>query len=381
MFSKIYEILKKEDNRSKSSINLVASENLASQDVLDFCSISNFSNKYAEGIPGKRFYAGCEYYDELERLVQNECCKLFDAEYANVQLHSGTQANQAALMALMKPGDKLLSMDFSAGGHLSHGHKLSLISQLYNVYMYNVDRKTEVLDYDEVLNIAKKVAPKVIIAGASSYSRLIDYKSMRQIADEVNAYLLADIAHIAGLIASRVIPGPVKYADVVTFTTHKTLRGVRGGVILCKEKFTDEINRSVMPGVQGGPHMNMVVGKAATFIAASTEEFKSYSENVVKNANIMAKEFVTLGCYVVSGGTDNHLFVVDTVRSFGKTGLECEKILESKDIIVNRNAIPFDNLSPAVSSGIRIGTPYMTSYGYDEFEFKNIIPKIIGLLE
>jgi glycine hydroxymethyltransferase len=380
MFSKIHELVKNENNRCKTVINLIASENLVPQEILDFCA-SSFSNKYAEGVPEKRFYAGCEYCDELEKLAQSECCNLFDAEYSNVQPHSGTQANQAALMALIKPGEKLLSMNFSAGGHLSHGHKLSLISRLYNVHTYNIDQKSEMLDYSEVLDVAKKVRPKVIIAGASSYSRLIDYSAMREIANDVGAFLLVDIAHAAGLIASKIIPNPIKYADIVTFTTHKTLRGVRGGAILCREDFANSIDRAVMPGVQGGPHMNMVAGKAATFIAAETKEFKEYSKNIVDSADIMAKEFISLGCYVISGGTDTHLFVLDTVKSFEKTGLECEEILESNGIIVNRNVVPFDNLSPSVSSGIRIGTPYMTSIGYRKLDFKVVAKKIVNLLK
>ena len=373
-------LIEKENKRQKSLINLIASENVVPENILNY--INNcFSNKYAEGVPGKRFYSGCEFVDELEIFAQKKCLELFGGEFCNVQPHSGVQANLAIFLAVLNKGDKILSMDFSAGGHLSHGHSLSIVSTLYEIKNYNVDKNSEMIDYSELLKIAKIERPKLIIAGASSYSREIDFKKFSEIAKEVGAFLLADISHISGLIASKLLNSPIGYADFITSTTHKTLRGVRGAFIIAKKEFEEKINRAIMPGIQGGPHMNIICGKAATFIEAKRESFFEYSRDVIKNAKIMAENFIENGVKVISGGTDTHLFVIDTIASFEKNGFESEKILEKNGIILNRNSIPYDSLPPRLSSGIRIGTSFMTSLGFKDEDFCKISNKIISLLK
>ena len=351
--------IKQENERQKNGINLIASESPCFEDVKAFLS-SCLTNKYAEGRPGNRFYSGCKYVDEIELLAEKRCKELYKAEYANVQPHSGTQANQSVYMAFLKPGEKILSMDFSSGGHLSHGHPLSITSSLYKIATYPVHPTTHFLDYDLVREIALKEKPQLLIAGASSYSRQIDYKKMRQIADEVGAYLLADMAHVAGLVAAGAYESPVPYAHVITATTHKTLRGPRGAFILSKNEYAAKINRAIMPGMQGGPFMNVVAAKAALFFRALQPEFVDFQKNIINNARLFADMFIDNGHTVISGGTDSHLFVVDVSKK-GFTGKYVEEALEKQGIYLNRNAVPYDQLSPLVTSGIRIGTTWITA--------------------
>lgn len=366
----IYEIFKKELKRQRETLNLIASENATSYAIMAANGFI-FTNKYAEGYPGARYYGGCIYVDEAEKLAIERARKLFKAEHANVQPHSGTQANMAVYFAFLKPGDTILSLELPHGGHLSHGAKVSFSGKLYNVVHYGVHPETELIDYKQVEELALKYRPKIIVTGASAYSRVIDFKKFREIADKVGAYLMVDIAHFAGLVAGEVYPSPVPYADFVTATTHKTLRGPRGGFILCKKEYAKKIDKSVFPGIQGGPLMHLISAKAVAFKEASTPEFKEYVKQVVKNAKKLAEEMAKRNYRIVSGGTDSHLFLVD-LRQKGITGKEAEEVLEKVNIVVNKNTIPFDPQPPKITSGIRIGTPTITTRGMKEKEMEII---------
>jgi glycine hydroxymethyltransferase len=370
--------IEREVLRQDNKIELIASENYTSNAVLE-AQGGVLTNKYAEGYPGKRYYGGCEYVDVVEMLAIERAKELFGAKHANVQPLSGTAANMAACFAVLRPGDTILGMDLSHGGHLSHGSPASFSGKLYKTAFYGVSRETECLDYDEVLSVAKKVQPQMIIAGASSYSRTIDFKRFREIADEVEAYLMADMAHIAGLIAAGVHPSPVPHAHFVTSTTHKTLRGPRGGFILCQEEFSDRIDQSVFPGIQGGPLMHVIAAKGVCFKEAMTKEFRAYQRQVVRNVKVLAKELHGLGFKIVSGGTDNHLIVID-LTSKGITGKEAEDALGRAGITVNKNMIPFDQRTPMVTSGIRVGTPIVTTRGMREKEMVQISSFIAEVL-
>lgn len=379
-YQNILSLIEAEKNRQKNGFNLIASENICPQEILDITN-NCLGNKYAEGQPNNRFYSGCRYIDQMEELSINECCELFEADYANIQAHSGSQANLSAYLTLLKPGDKILSMNFASGGHLTHGHSLNISSKLFSIETYNVNIDTEILDYKEVLEIAKKVKPNCIISGASSYSRIIDYEEMWKIAKEVGAYHIADIAHVAGLIAAKLITNPFPFADLVTSTTHKTLRGCRGGFVLCKKEFSEKLNRVTMPGIQGGPFMNVIVGKGLTFNLAKKNDFVDYQKQVIQNVKILSELFIHEKFKVISNGTDTHLFLIDTVKSFDLNGFDAEKILEKNNIYVNRNCIPFDSLSPRITSGIRLGTPFITSQNISEKELLKLGKKIITLLK
>jgi glycine hydroxymethyltransferase len=330
------------------------------------------TNKYAEGYPGRRYYGGCEFVDVAERLAIDRAKALFGAEHVNVQPHSGTQANMAVYFAMLEPGDTLLGMDLASGGHLTHGHPLSYSGRDFNVVTYGVDRETEMIDFDAVHQLAREHQPKLIICGASAYSRIIDFEQFRQIAEDVGALLMADIAHIAGLVVAGLHPSPVPHCDFVTTTTHKTLRGPRGGLILCRQDFAKAIDRAVFPGIQGGPLMHIIAAKAVAFNEAAGEEFKSYQAQLVANAGAMSRRLTRQGMRMVSGGTDNHLFMIDVAASAGITGKVAEKALEAAGITVNKNTIPFDQNPPLVASGIRIGTPAVTSRGMKEAEMELI---------
>jgi len=375
----IWNLIQKEIERQEYQLEMIASENLASLAVME-AEGSALMNKYAEGYPKARYYGGCEYVDEVEKLAINRVKLLFGAEHANVQPHSGTQANMAVYFAILNPGDTILSMNLSHGGHLSHGSPVNFSGKLYKVVHYGVSKDTEMIDYEEVRRLALEHKPKIIIAGASAYPRVIDFEVFYNIAQEVGAYLMVDMAHIAGLIAAGIHPSPIPYADFVTSTTHKTLRGPRGGFILCKEKYAKIINKMVFPGIQGGPHMNIIAAKAVCFKQALEPEFKAYQQQVVKNAQVIAKVFKEKGFRIVSGGTDNHLVLVD-VSIKGLTGAEAEKLLEEAGITVNKNAIPFDPRPPRVTSGIRIGTPAITTRGLKEKEVEEVANYMCEVLE
>lgn len=364
--SLVLDALKQEEKRQESHIELIASENFVSKEVL-FLQGSVLTNKYAEGYPSKRYYDGCEYVDVIENLAIKRICQLFDAGYANVQPHSGSQANMAAIRSLIKPGEKILGMGLNEGGHLTHGYHLSFSGSDYVGVTYGVNKETETIDYEAVRQIALREKPQLIIAGASAYPRAIDFKKFREIADEAGAKLLVDMAHIAGLIAAGLHQNPMPYAHVVTTTTHKTLRGPRGGVILTNDEALSKIiNRQVFPGIQGGPLMHVIAAKATAFFEALDDSFNVYQQQVIKNAQTLAKHLETLGYRIVSGGTDNHLLLVDVYHSIGKTGKEAASILSSVNITCNKNTIPYDELKPAVTSGIRLGTPAVTSRGLKE---------------
>jgi len=364
----IFELMRREVMRQTETLDLIASENLASEAVLEATG-SIFTNKYAEGYPNARYYGGCEITDQVELLAIERAKKLFGADHANVQPHSGSQANQAVYLAFLKPGDTILSMSLAAGGHLSHGAPVSMTGKWFNIVHYGVDPITETIDLNEVEKLALEHKPKLIIAGASAYPRFIDFQGFKEVADKVGAILMVDMAHIAGLVAAGVHPSPVPYADVVTTTTHKTLRGPRGGLILCKAEHAKAIDKAVFPGVQGGPLVHIIAAKAVAFKEDSDPSFKEYSAQVVRNAKIMAETFASKGVRVVTGGTDNHLMLLD-VTSVGLTGKEAEELLAEVGIVVNKNAIPFDKLPPRVASGIRIGTPSITTRGLREEECK-----------
>jgi len=366
----VYEAVKKELERQRYSIELIASENFTSITVME-AQGSVMTNKYAEGLPGKRYYGGCEFVDVAEELARERAKQLFEAEHANVQPHSGAQANMAAYYALLEPGDTVLGMSLPHGGHLTHGSPVNFSGKLYNFVAYGVHPETETIDYDQVRELALKHRPKLILAGASAYPRVIDFKKFAEIAREVGAYFMVDMAHIAGLVAAGLHPNPVKYADVVTTTTHKTLRGPRGGTILCKEEHARAIDKAVFPGIQGGPLMHVIAAKAVAFKEAMTKEFKEYQQQIVKNAKALAERLSEKGIRLVSGGTDNHLFLCD-LRPLSLTGKEAESLLDSVGITVNKNAIPFDEQPPTITSGIRIGTPAVTTRGMKEAEMRFI---------
>lgn len=372
--------LKLETKRQQNNIELIASENYVSKAILKLQG-SILTNKYAEGYPGKRYYGGCEYVDIFESKAIEYACKLFGAKYANVQPHSGSSANMAVYRALVSPGDKVLGMSLAQGGHLTHGSKVNFSGKDYDVIGYEIDPTTEKLDYDKIEELALLEKPKMIIAGSSAYSGKIDFKKFREIADKVGAYLMVDMAHIAGLVAAGLHENPVLYADVVTSTTHKTLRGPRGGLILTNdEEIIKKINKSIFPGMQGGPLMHVIGAKAQCFYEALQPEFKEYAKNIIKNANAMAEEFKKNGVKVISGGTDNHLMLIDVKTSFNLSGKEAEHILDSICITVNKNTIPFDTETPNVTSGLRIGTPAMTTRGLKEEDFREIADIIIKVL-
>ena len=372
--------LKKELIRQNENIELIASENYVSEDVLKVQG-SILTNKYAEGYPGKRYYGGCCNVDIVESLAIDYACELFGSKYANVQPHSGSGANMAVYRALLKPGDKVLGMNLSHGGHLTHGSPVSFSGIDYEIIDYKVNAETGLIDYDEVERIAVDNNPKMIIAGSSAYSRIIDFKRFREIADRVGAYLMVDMAHIAGLVAADLHPSPIPFAHVVTSTTHKTLRGPRGGLVLTNdEEIIKKINKTVFPGIQGGPLMHVIGAKAQCFKEAMSSSFKEYQEQVLKNIKVLAKVLESAGFKIVSGGTDNHLILVD-VTSIGLTGIEAETALDKINITVNKNSIPYDNLKPNITSGIRIGSPAMTTRGLKEEEFKTIGEIIVRCLK
>lgn len=378
--TQIWDIIQKEAKRQQQNIELIASENFVSQEVMD-AQGSLLTNKYAEGYPGKRYYGGCEFVDQVEQLAIDRIKQLFGAEHVNVQPHSGSQANMAVYMSVLKPGDKVLGMDLNHGGHLTHGHPLNFSGMLYDFHAYGVEKETEQINYDEVLKIAKEIKPKLIVAGASAYARTIDFKRFKEIADEVDALLMVDMAHIAGLVAAGLHPTPVPYADFVTTTTHKTLRGPRGGVIICKEKYAKDLDRTVFPGDQGGPLMHVIAAKAVSFNEALQPAFVDYQQQVINNAKAMAKAFKERGVRVVSGGTDNHLLLIDVKSSFGITGKQAEVLLDTISITANKNTIPFDTEPPMRASGIRIGTPAMTTRGFDEMTFIQVAEIICKVLQ
>lgn len=376
MDKRIREILNKEKNRQRDNIELIASENYVSNDILELQG-SIFTNKYAEGYPERRYYGGCENVDVIENLAIEYVCKLFNVKYANVQPHSGSQANMAVYRALLNHGDKIMGLNLSHGGHLTHGHKLNFSGIDYEVVSYNVDNDSEVIDYNKVREIALKEKPKMIIAGASAYPREINFKKFKDIALEVGAYLMVDMAHIAGLVATGLHMSPTPYADIVTSTTHKTLRGPRGGMILTnREDIIKKINKVVFPGVQGGPLMHVIAAKAQCFFEALQPEFKEYQLQVIKNIKTLEKVLKEEGIRLVSNGTDNHLLLLDVKNSVGITGKKAEEVLDKINITVNKNTIPNDLESPMVTSGIRIGSPAMTTRGFKEEEFA-ILGKII----
>jgi glycine hydroxymethyltransferase len=366
----IWSLIQKEIDRQEYQLEMIASENLADVAIME-AEGSCLMNKYAEGYPFSRYYGGCENVDEVEKLAIERVKLLFGAEHANVQPHSGTQANMAVYFAILNPGDTILSMNLAHGGHLSHGAGVNFSGKFYKIVHYGVSRDTETIDYEEVRKLALEHKPKLIIAGASAYPRVIDFEAFFKIAQEIGAYFMVDMAHIAGLIAAGIHPSPLPYADFVTSTTHKTLRGPRGGFILCKEKYAKIIDKMVFPGIQGGPHMNIIAAKAVCFKEALQPEFKSYQQQVVKNAKVIADVFKNEGFRVVSGGTDTHLVLID-VSTNGLTGAEAEKLLEEAGITVNKNAIPFDTRPPRITSGIRIGTPAITTRGLKEAEVEEV---------
>ena len=380
MDKRIKEALEKEKIRQKNNIELIASENYVSEDVLALQG-SIFTNKYAEGYPNRRYYGGCVNVDTVENLAIEYACRLFKAKYANVQPHSGSSANMAIYKALLNPKDKVLAMNLDQGGHLTHGHSINFSGIEYNPIFYPVDKETNLIDYDVVKEIALKEKPKMIIAGASAYSRFIDFKKFREIADLCGAYLMVDMAHIAGLVAADLHQNPVMYADVVTSTTHKTLRGPRGGLILTNnEDIIKKVNKIIFPGIQGGPLMHVIAAKAQCFYEALQPEFKDYAKQIISNSKAMCNEFKKLGVKIITGDTDNHLMLIDVKSSFGLTGKEAEKILDEINITVNKNTIPYDSESPMVTSGIRVGTPAMTTRGFKEEEFIEVADIIYDAL-
>lgn len=362
----LYNAMMEEKERQNINIELIASENFVSETVLQAMG-SHLTNKYAEGYPGKRYYGGCEFVDKVENLARDRAKMIFGADHANVQPHSGSNANFGVYFSILKPGDKILGMDLSMGGHLTHGSPVNMSGSYFNVVFYGVDKDTEKIDYDKVREIAKQEQPKLIVAGASAYSRFIDFKAFREIADEVGAYFMVDMAHIAGLVAAGLHPNPVEYADFVTTTTHKTLRGPRGGMILCKNEFAQKIDKAIFPGIQGGPLMHVIAAKAACFKEVMEDSFKDYQQQILNNAKTLSKELTDRGFRIVSGGTDNHLMLVD-LRNKDLTGKEAEKLLDEIHITTNKNTIPYDPQSPFVTSGLRIGTPAVTTRGMMEAE-------------
>ncbi|WP_067728514.1 serine hydroxymethyltransferase [Oceanobacillus damuensis] len=366
----VFNAMQAEKTRQQDKIELIASENFVSEAVMQAMG-SILTNKYAEGYPAKRYYGGCEHVDVVENLARDRAKELFGADHANVQPHSGAQANMAVYFSVLAPGDTVLGMNLNHGGHLTHGSPVNFSGKLYNFVDYGVDKETEQLDYEAVLAKAKEVQPKLIVAGASAYSRTIDFAKFREIADAVDAYLMVDMAHIAGLVATGEHPNPVPYADFVTTTTHKTLRGPRGGMILCKEQYAKQIDKSIFPGIQGGPLMHVIAAKAVSFKEALSDDFKTYAKNIVHNAKVLGEALTKEGVRIVSGGTDNHLLLLD-VTPLNLTGKVAEKALDDIGITTNKNTIPFDTESPFVTSGIRIGTAAVTTRGFGEQEMKEI---------
>lgn len=374
----IYDAIQQEVNRQNTRLELIASENFTSEAVLEATG-SVFTNKYAEGYPAKRYYGGCEFTDIVENLARERAKKLFKAEYVNVQPHSGSQANEAAYASVLQPGDTILGMNLAHGGHLTHGHPLNFSGKLYKVVAYGVRREDELIDYDELARLAEEHKPKLIIGGASAYSRVIDFARFREIADSVGAVFLVDIAHYSGLVAAGLYPNPCEHADIVTSTTHKTLRGPRSGIILAKEKFGKDIDRAVFPGAQGGPLVHIIAAKAVCFLEALSPEFRTYQTQVLANARALAKSLQTEGFRVVSGGTDSHMFLID-VFAKGVKGKEAEKALDDAYITANKNAIPFDTNPPLNPSGIRLGSPAVTTRGFRETEMTEVGRLIASVL-
>ena len=377
--AEVYEAMKQELDRQRNNIELIASENFVSPAVMAAAG-SHLTNKYAEGLPGKRYYGGCQYVDVVEDLARERVKQLFGCDHANVQPHSGANANTCVYFAMLQPGDTILGMNLSHGGHLTHGSPVNISGKYFKIIPYGVSKESETIDYDELERLAAENQPKMIVAGASAYPRIIDFPRLREIADKVGAYLMVDIAHIAGLVAAGLHPSPVPYADFVTTTTHKTLRGPRGGVIMCKEQYAKAIDKAVFPGMQGGPLMHVIAAKAVAFKEALSPEFKEYQRQVVKNAAAMADEFTKCGVRLVSGGTDNHLMLVD-LRDKNMTGKELEKMLDEVNITVNKNTIPFEETSPFVTSGIRLGTPSITSRGFTEEDARTIARLITKIID
>ena len=375
----IYNLVGKELEREQEGIELIASENFASKAVMEAMG-SYLTNKYAEGYPAKRYYGGCQVVDEVEELARERAKKLFGAEHANVQPHSGSQANLAVYFTILQPGDTVLGMDLSHGGHLTHGSAVNFSGRLYNFVSYGVNKETEMIDYEQIRRLALEYKPKLIVAGASAYSRIIDFKKLKDICDEVGAYFMVDMAHIAGLVATGAHPSPVPYADFVTSTTHKTLRGPRGGLILCKEKYAKALDKNIFPGIQGGPLMHTIAAKAVCFKEALQPEFKEYINKVVKNCKVLAEELVKYDFKLVSNGSDNHLILVD-LNNKDITGKDAEKLLDSIGITVNKNTVPNETKSPFVTSGIRIGTAAVTTRGFDEEDMKEVAALINDAIE
>ena len=375
----IFSLVEKELNRQQQGIELIASENFASEAVMEAMG-SYLTNKHAEGYPSKRYYGGCEIVDEVEEIARNRAKELFGAEHVNVQPHSGSQANMAVYFTILEPGDTVLGMDLSHGGHLTHGSPVNFSGKLFNFVSYGVDSETETINYESVRELAIKYKPKLIVAGASAYSRVIDFKKFKEICDEVNAYFMVDMAHIAGLVAAGEHPSPVPYADFVTSTTHKTLRGPRGGLILCKEKYAKALDKNIFPGMQGGPLMHIIAAKAVCFKEALEPDFKVYAKNVIANCKVLGEELVKLGFKLVSNGTDNHLILID-LNNKDITGKEAEKLLDSIGITVNKNTVPNETRSPFVTSGIRIGTAAVTTRGFDKEAMKEIAGIINDAIE
>lgn len=375
----IYSLVEKELEREQDGIELIASENFASEAVMEAMG-SYLTNKYAEGYPSKRYYGGCQVVDEVEELARERAKKLFGAEHANVQPHSGSQANMAVYFTILQPGDTVLGMNLSHGGHLTHGSAVNFSGRLYNFVSYGVNKETERIDYEEVRRLALEYKPKLIVAGASAYSRIIDFKKLKEICNEVAAYFMVDMAHIAGLVATGAHPSPVPYADFVTSTTHKTLRGPRGGLILCKEKYAKALDKNIFPGIQGGPLMHTIAAKAVCFKEALQPEFKEYIDRVVKNCKVLAEELVKYDFKLVSNGSDNHLILID-LNNKDITGKDAEKRLDSIGITVNKNTVPNETKSPFVTSGIRIGTAAVTTRGFDEEDMKEVAALINDAIE
>lgn len=369
--NEVFKSVERELNRQRNNIELIASENFVSEEILELAG-SVLTNKYAEGYPGKRYYGGCQFVDEVETLAINRLKELFGCEYANVQPHSGAQANTAVYLALLNHGDKVLGMSLADGGHLTHGHPLNYSGINYQFYDYGVSRDTETIDYEDYKHKVETIRPKLVVAGASAYSRIIDFEYMAQIAHDNGALFMVDMAHIAGLVAAGLHPSPFPYADVVTTTTHKTLRGPRGGVIMCKEELGKDIDRAVFPGMQGGPLMHIIAAKAACFYEALQPKFKDYAKQIIKNAKALEQSLKEEGFRLVAGGTDNHLILIDVKASCGISGKKAERLLDEINITANKNAIPFDTEKPFKASGIRVGTPAMTTKGFNEDDFREV---------
>ena len=377
--SQIAKAIDAETERQRDNLMMIASENYASQAVMDVQG-SVLTNKYAEGYPGARYYAGCKNVDIVENLAIERAKKLFKAEFANVQPHSGSQANMAVYFSFLSPGDTIMGMDLAHGGHLSHGSNINFSGKIYKAVFYGVDPQTHRIDLDQVKSLARSFQPKLIIAGASSYPRIIDFRPFKQIAEDTGAYLMADIAHVAGLIAGGQHPSPFPFADFVTSTTHKTLRGPRGGLILAKKKYAKQIDAQIFPGIQGGPFMHVIAAKAVAFKQAMTPEFADYQRQIVSNARVLAEELLTHGLELISGGTDNHIVIINLNKN-DLTGIDAENALEHAGIVVNKNSVPFDKKGPSVTSGIRLGTPALTTRGMKEREMKKVAKWITRVLE